>query len=223
MLMLLAAAAWAATPNPDRSTVSRSGYLVAPDTLEMELGVRWADARSVPTTLKYSIAGVVEPRLSASLSGVEAGAPGLEGGAKVRLIDDGDYGLALWAGSAVPVSAGEPWYGQLHGLLTIGLDHGIGLQFNGGGDGVQFGGVPLVGVVSVAPTRKLSLFVELAGRGVGPGCDGATCAYGNVIVDGGMGFLLTEILMIDGGAGWDLLADQPYATVGLTANFGSVR
>ncbi|MCB9696976.1 MAG: hypothetical protein H6738_09385 [Alphaproteobacteria bacterium] len=223
-------AALAATPNPDRPSVSRSGFLVAADTLELELGVAWADSRSVPTTLKYAIGEWVEPRVSANLSGVEAGLPALEAGTKIRLVDDGDQGFALWAGSAVPVSTEEGWYGQLHGLYTTGLGHGFGLQLNGGvgvvGDGaggVDFGGVPLVGALSVAPTRKLSLFAEVAGRVVGPGCDGATCAYGNVVVDGGIGFLLTEILLVDGGAGWDLAAQQPYAQLGLTANFGSIR
>ena len=230
MLVWTLAAAQAATPTPDRPSVSRGGMLVAPHTLELELGAQWAGASSVPATLKYSIAGAVEPRVSANLTGVEAGMPGLLGGAKIRLYDADRTAVALWAGSAIPVSNGEGYRAELHGLLTTSLSQGIGLQFNGGIDlggdddrGMLFLGAPLVGAVSYAPAGKVSTFAELAGRVGGPGCEDASCAYGDLIIDGGIGFLLTEVLMIDGGLGWMLRTEQPYAQLGLSANFGSVR
>lgn len=228
--LLLAGTALAATPNPDRPSVSRSGWLVAPDTLELELGFQWAAARSVPATLKYAISKVVEPRVSADLSGVNAGAPGLEAGAKFGLFQRSEFGFAVYAGSAVPVSTDEPWFGRVHALFTADLDGPFVLQVNAGldlagdgGGGVATDGVPLVGLFGWTPTGKLTLFAELAGKIGAPGCEGATCAYGRVVIDGGVGFQLTEILIVDAGAGWDLYAQQPYATVGMSANFGSVR
>ncbi len=228
LVLALAAVASAASPNPDRPSVSRSGFLVSPDTLELELGAQWAAARSVPTTLKYSIAGKVEPRASANLAGMESGAPALEAGLKVALVDK-EWGLALFGGSAVPVSASEPYGATLQGLLTAPLGGPVGLQVNSGVDvggngqgGLQLAGVPLVGAVTLAPLDRLSLFAELAGHVIAPGCDGAQCVFGQVIVDGGVGVLLTEILVVDVGAGWDLGNQQPYATVGLAANFGHI-
>jgi hypothetical protein len=221
--------ALAETPNPDRPSVSRTAHLVAPDTLELELGYLWANGNAVPALLKYSIAGVVEPRIGANLGGVGAGTPGLEGGLKVRLIEEGKWGLAAYGASAIPVSADEAWTGNLHGLFTTGLGGSLSLQLNAGldlagtGDGIGLAGFPIVAAVGLAPTRKLSLFVESAGKVAIPGCDDLQCAYGNVIFDGGVGFLLTEILVVDGGFGWDLLNDQPFAQVGITANVGSVR
>ncbi len=222
--------AQAATPTPDRPSVSRSGFLVAPDTLELELGARWAEGRSVPATLKYAIGAVVEPRISANLAGVESGSPGLEAGLKVRLLDQGRTGVALYAGSAVPVTAEEPWSGEVHGLCTTDFGHGIGLQADAGidlvgepGGGVAFGGVPIAGALLIGPAARASLFAELAGEVGGPGCEGRTCAFGQLVLDGGARFRLTEILVVDGAAGWDLAAQQPFATVGLAANFGSVQ
>lgn len=228
-MLLWMGIALAASPTPDRPTVSRSGSLVADDTLEMELGAMWGAVRTVPTTLKYSINGVVEPRLSANLDGIATGSPLMVAGAKIRLMEKRGDALALWASTSVPVNQAEPWRGELHALFDtalagdVGLGINAGLDFAGDGGGVTFAGVPLIGVVSLTPGSRFSVFAELAGRAGVPGCQDMACLYSQIIIDGGVLLSITEILTIDGGVGWMLPTQQPYGTLGLTANLGRLQ
>ncbi|HHO53431.1 MAG TPA: hypothetical protein ENK18_21810 [Deltaproteobacteria bacterium] len=228
-MLLWMGIALAASPTPDRPSVSRSGSLVADDTLELELGAMWGAVRTVPTTLKYSIDGVVEPRLSANLDGIANGSPMMQAGAKIRLMEKRGDALALWAGSTVPVHGGEPWLGEIHMLFStdlagdLGFGLNAGLDFAGDGGGVTFAGVPLIGLVSLTPGSRFSVFAELAGRAGVPGCRDLGCLYSQITLDGGVYLSITEILTLDGGVGWSLPTQQPYGTLGLTANLGRLE
>lgn len=221
LLALTALAAVAATPTPDRPSVSRAGYLVAPNTLELEAGLAWSeDARTAPTTLKYAFGEVVEARISANLAGFDR-APGLEAGAKFRLLSSEDVGFAVFLGSAVPTSSIEPWSGTALALVTVPVDAWF-IQVNGGLDlvgqpgGVAFGGVPLVGAVGRSLGSSFTVFGEAGATFGGARC-GSVCGG---VLDAGVGWLLTEILVVDAGLGWDLDNGAPFVQAGLTANFG---
>jgi len=216
-------AAIAATPNPDRPSVSRSGFLVAQNTLEMETGLAFQDrATTVPTTLKYNVAGVVEPRLSADFSGFDNGTPALEAGAKIRILDSTDIGLAAFAASAVPLGS-EPWVGTAQALVTLPFDGGLSLQFNGGVLLTPEGlGIPLVGAFGFPITGNFSGFVEVAAVLADGRCPGA-CASSSEVIDGGLAWGLTEILTVDAGLGYSLSDAQLFGAAGLTANFGTFR
>ncbi len=221
LLSLYLSVALADTPNPDRPSVSRSGYLVASDTLEMETGLAFQGrTTTVPTTLKYSIRDVVEPRLSADFSGFDNGLPGLEAGAKIGIIGSDDLGFAAFIASAVPMG-GEDWYGTAQVLATIPLDNGFSIQLNGGLLFVAngYGGVPLAGAFGFPIVGNFSGFVE----GAAVLACGVGCAASNGVIDGGLAWGLTEILTLDTGLGYDLDAAQPFAAAGLTANFGAFR
>lgn len=223
ILTAVALTAFAATPNPDRPSVSRSGYLIAPGTLELESGLAWTrNLRAAPHTLKVAFGDPVEARLSADLAAFDV-SPGLEAGLKVRVADTDDFGFCAFLGSAIPTMAGEPWAGTAQGLLTVPIDAwfvqgNLGVDLVAGDEpgSVRFGGVPAVVAVGRA-FGPFSTFVEAAGT-LGGGCD----ACGGVI-DGGVGWLLTEILILDVGVGWDLDGAAPVVQAGLTANFGRVQ
>ena len=225
LFVILAAgsAAQAATPNPDRPSVSRSGFLVAQNTLEMETGLAFQDrATTVPSTLKYSVAGVVEPRLSADFSGFDDGTPALEAGAKIRILDNTDIGLAAFAASAVPLGS-ETWTGTAQALVTLPFDRGLSLQFNGGILFTPQGlGVPLVAAFGFPITGNFTGFVEGALVLADGRCAGG-CASSSEVVDGGLAWGLTEILTVDVGLGYSLSDAQLFGAVGLTANFGAFR
>ena len=221
---LAASPAFAASPNADRPSVSRSGFLVADDTLEMETGLAFQDrTTTVPSTLKYSVKGVVEPRLSADFSGFDTGNPALEAGAKIRLVSTEDVGLALFAASAIPLRT-EPWYGTFQGLLTLPFDNGMSLQFNGGLLFVEAGyaGIPFAGAFGFPIAGNFSGFVEVAAV-LGDAQCGGGCAASNGVIDGGLAWGLTEILSVDIGAGYDLDDSQIFGATGLMANFGAFR
>jgi len=223
-LALLSSSAFAAAPNADRPSVSRSGFLVADDTLEMETGLAFQNrTTTVPSTLKYSIKGIVEPRLSADFSGFDTGNPALDAAAKIRLISTDDLGLALYAGSAVPLG-GEEWVGTFQALATIPFESGVSLQFNGGLLFVEQGyaGIPLVGAFGFPIFGNFSGFVEVAVVLADAQC-GNGCPASNGIVDGGLAWGLTEILSLDTGIGYDIDNGQLFGAAGLTANFGSFR
>ncbi|MBX2800244.1 MAG: hypothetical protein KTR31_21370 [Myxococcales bacterium] len=229
--LILTSVAMAATPTPDRPYVTRTGQLVAKNTLEMELGSAFAagPTRSVPSALKFSIAGLVEPRIMADLGGVLGGTPGLGAGAKIRLFDSEGSALAMWVASAVPIADGEIWSGQFHALFTTDLTDTLNLRIQGGLDfiaesaGGPFGGTPVTGALTLFPMDYVSVFVEVAGRAGGPGCDGAACAYGDLIFQGGGGLRLTDTFTLDGAIGYSVLNESVLGTVGFTGNFGQVN
>ena len=232
VLMLAVGSALATAPTPDRPYVSRTGFLVAKDTLEQELGLQFETGtpsrRLVPATLKYSVRGRAEVRTSADLAGIAPGGqPGLEVGAKFRLMATKQDAFALWLNSALPVGTGEAWFGEVHALFSTVLTKTLRLRLNAGLDfietdgGVSFGGTPLTAAVTYKPNRRVGVFGELAGKAGAPGCgDGTACAYGDVILNGGARVGLTEHLALDAALGYRFLDEQFYVTTGLTANFG---
>lgn len=220
---LLASAALAATPTPDRPHVSRSGYLVAPNTLELEAGARWSESgASAPALVKYAFEDHVEGRISADLSSLD-GSPSLVAGTKLRVVGNEDLGLAAYLASAVPTSSREPWYGTAQALATLPLEPAF-LQFNAGVDlvgapgGVRFGGVPVAMLAGVGFADAYTAFAEVAAR-AGGGCR-AVCSG---VVDAGIGWLLTDVLRIDAGVGWNLDSGAPVVQAGLAANLGRFR
>lgn len=221
----LATVASAAAPNPDRPSVSRSGYLIAPKSLEIESGLAWQGGqRSAPSMLKLRPASILEVRLGADLSGLD-GAPGLEAGAKFRLAETDDVGLAAFVASAVPTNAGEPWFGTAQLLLSVPIDRvtlqaNAGLELVGTPGGVDFGGVPLVGLVGFAIDDSLSVFGEIAGLFGASYCGRGACRG---VIDGGIGWFVTDSTILDAGLGWDLDNGVPIVQIGLGANFGAVR
>ncbi|MEN0062623.1 MAG: hypothetical protein AAGA48_10770 [Myxococcota bacterium] len=228
MLWMIATAAWAAYPTPDRPYVTRSGALVAANTLELELGYRYLNVSQVPAALKYTVkGGVVEARVEANLSGVGQNAPDLLAGMKVKLLRQERNSLALWAASAVPVGEGEAWRGELHLLFTTVLSSAVGLRVESGidfvgGDGINFGGVPLNAAVTYHPVRRFGLIGEVSGVIGSPGCDDR-CIYGNAQVMAGIRGRLTELLVVDASGGYAFTPDEPFVGVGFTSNFGRVE
>ena len=230
MLAWILPVAMAATPRPDRPLVTRTGALAEPYTLEMELGATFADGptRAVPAALKYSIGGVVEPRIMTNLGAYEAGTPGLELGIKVRMFasDDGTNALAMWVSSRVPMR-NEAWRGQWHALFTTQLAKPLWMRVNGGLDFVEdgegsltFGGTPLTWALVLEPTSGFDLFAELAGRAGGPDCEGTACAYGDLAFSVGAAVAVTPILVVDAAVGYSARTNDAIGTVGLTSNFG---
>lgn len=224
LLGLLAAAALAATPTPDRPHVSRSGYLVAPSTLEMEAGASWSEAgHAAPALVKYAFEDYVEGRIGVDLASLD-GAPSLEAGTKIRIVNNEDVGLAAYLASAVPTSSRERWHGTAQGLLTIPFEPAY-VQLNAGAllvgapGGVRFGGMPLAALAGVGFGRTFTGFAEVAALAGGE-CQGAMCQG---LVDVGVGWLLTDILRVDAGVGWDLDWGGPRVQAGLAANLGRFR
>lgn len=224
-LFAFASAASGASPTPDRPTVSRAGSLVAPNTLELEAGGLWAGDAGAPALLKYAAGDRLELRVGGDLAGVNTRSPGIEAGVKLGLVASDATGLAVWLGSKVPVDRVETWDSSAQLLWTQALDDRWTVQANTGIEvigreqgGVRFGGVPVVALVSPQLTRHLSVFLEGAALVGGP-----SGALSRGIVDGGIGWTLTEIVVLDAAFGWDLDARQPFAQLGLTANLGRVE
>lgn len=223
------AVALAASPTPDRPTVSRGGYLNAADTLELEAGPSWQGGSSaVPASLEYTVGGAIQPQLGADLAGFDQGVPSLEAGLKIRVLESEEIGLAAFVASALPTSDQDPWYGTLAGLITAPLPAEAALTINVGADfsgepsgGIAFVGVPVSSAVSTRLWGPVDGFAEIAALLGDDACDG-DCSIGHWIFDGGVAIGLTEILVVDGALGWDLYAGEPFLSVGLSANFGTL-
>jgi hypothetical protein len=211
--------AQATEPIPDRPMASGSGYLVATRSLELELGGRWQDGLTVPARVKFGAAKIFEPRVGFDLSGVDGGHPDLTVEAKFGLIQEEGIGLALLAGSAFPVADTERWHGTLRVLMTLPFER-FALRANVGGnllydgEGIAFGGVPVLAAVELPFTSSVGAFFE-GGTIAGAGWDQA-------LLDGGLQWRLTEIVALDTAVGWDIGADSPVVHLGLTANLGRV-
>lgn len=227
MWWLMATAAMAAFPVPDRPYTARSGALVAKKTLELELGYRYLNVSQVPAALKYSIAGVVEARVESNLSGVGNNAPDLLAGAKIKLVRKKKRAFALWLASGIPVSE-EVWEGELHALFTTFLSDRTGLRIETGvdfvgGDSVGFGGVPVNAAVTFHPIKRFGLIADVSGTIGTPGCEDLVCVYGDVQALGGVRGRLTKLLVVDVSGGYSFEADAPFVGVGFTSNFGRVE
>lgn len=211
-------AAEAASPTPDRPTRGYAGHLVAGGTLEVETGYLAANGGSaVPTMLKYS-ARDFEPRVGLDLAGFGNDAPGLFIGSKFKLMDREGTAMSLMLESALPVGAAEAWTAKAWFLLDAPLGERLGCTFNTGVDfmgGPDIYGVPLIFGLSAPLAGGFSLFGE-----------GATELIDfrllqDWLVDGGVQWTPTSIVVIDGAIGYEINADVLWLTAGLTVNLGS--
>ena len=217
--LLASAQALATEPVPDRPMSTATGYLVAARSLELELGGRWQQGFTVPARIKFGAGKVFEPSVGFDLSGVDGGHPNLMVGGKVGLIQEEGIGLALLASSAFPIAEGERWHGTLRALMTLPFDR-FAVRANVGGDlyydgeGIAFGGVPLSAALELPFTSSVGAFLE-AGTIAGAGWDQA-------LLDGGLCWRLTEIMVLDTAVGWDIGAGSPFVHLGMTTNLGRV-
>ena len=217
--LLVSTQALATEPIPDRPMATSSGYLVATRSLELELGGRWQQGFTVPARIKFGAARIFEPRIGFDLSGVDGGHPNLELGGKFGIIQEEGIGLSVLAVSAFPVAETERWHGTVRGVMTLPFDRfalraNLGLDLVGDGEGVAFAGVPLLGALELPFTSSIGAFFEVGGV-AGTGWD-------RMLLDGGLAWHITEIVILDTAAGWDLAADSPFVHLGMTANLGRV-
>ncbi len=212
--------ALAADPVPDRPTRTSSAYLVAPRSVELELGTRWADVPSVPARFKYAIGQVLEPRLYMDLAGIDSGHPRLRLEGKVGLFRRQDSAFSLLFTSTTPADLDTPWSGQALALTTVSLrpvhlSFNAGLVFEGrGDDAIGLAGVPLSLALGSRMPGPFSWFGESA-----------------VVVDGGARDWLAElglrmaatgIIDLDFGLGWSQSMDSIFVDLGFTANVGTL-
>lgn len=224
--------ALAAEPTPDRPGLSHTARLGTPHTLELETGVAWSQAGAVtgttgtagtfavPTRLEYDFDGVFEPHVAADLASFGA-VPNLSAGAKLKLLRRERMAAALYVASAIPVTAGQPWSGAARLLVTGAFRSGVWVQADGGVNlvgasdpRVAIAGFPALLQIGTPLGERFGVFVE----------GGATYAGGTVgglLLDAGGRAHLTEIVIFDAGFGWDLQSGVPFATVGLSVNFGT--
>ena len=219
VLLVSSTAAAAASPNPDRPAVADTARLVGAGTVEAEAGGLWSQGVHMPVLAKYG-AGVWEPRLGADLSGAGNGAPGLYAGTKVRLVQKQAAAFALGLSSALPVGADDRWWGSARALVDLSGRSGLGLRANtglelGGADGhIVVTGIPAVLDLGTTVGHSWRVFMEGAAT---IGLDGTV--RGDA-ADVGLGWTVTDIAVVDAGAGWDVQAEHPYAQLGVTVNLG---
>ncbi len=220
LLALVSCAAALAAPVSDRPAFSPSAFLVRPRSLEVEIGSLWQDGASVPARFKYGVGRVFEPRIGLDLSGLDDGRPDLTLQGKFKLLLEGEHALAFLAESAFPVADDERWSGLLAFLYTAALPS-LDLRATAGLDlsaptanGVAYTGVPLTLLVGMPFTSSLSGFAE-GGTVIDEG-------FRDWRAQGGLLWQLTGILVVDAAGGWDFGARVPFATVGLTANLGTL-
>jgi hypothetical protein len=222
LLALASLAAALAAPVTDRPAFSPSAFLVQPRSLEVEIGSRWSYDLTVPTRLKYGVGRVFEPRIGFDLSGVDDGDPDLSVQGKFRLLLEGEHALAFLADSSFPVADDDRWSGFLALLYTaalpaLDLRATAGLELGpppSGDPGVAWTGVPLTLLVGTPFTASLSGFTE-GGTVIDEG-------FRTWRVQGGLLWQITGILVVDVAAGWDFDARDPFATLGMTANLGTL-
>lgn len=212
-------AAHANEPAPDRPMETAGGYLMSARSLELEVGGRWQQGFEVPARIKYGGGKIFEPRVAFDLSGVDQGQPDLVVEGKFGLSQKEGVGLALLAASAFPVAEGERWHGTVRALMTLPLKSlslraNIGLDLVGDGQGIAFGGVPLLAALEIPFGSSMGGYLE-AGTVANTG-------WNQALFDGGLFWRLTDILVLDTAVGWDLGAGSPFVHLGMTANLGRV-
>lgn len=211
----------ASAPVPDRPTQSASARLVASGSLEAELGANFTEyGTEVPLRIKGST-GKVEPRATLDLGSMGYGAPGLDVGTKLSLVEDRSVALAGQVRSDVPLD-GEEWTGEVGGLFTVYNKQGLELRADValalvGGGGIQSAGVPVSGLLGWGVSSRWAGFVD-----VGVTFQGGGTATAPVMMGGGR-WRPTDILAGDLAVGWDAESGSPMAAVGMAANFGRIR
>jgi hypothetical protein len=213
----LATPALAATPNPDRPSFSRTGFLVEDRSVELEGGFNWAAGEPAGSLMPKVGLGRVEPRVGIDFfSGGAAFTPGL----KVGLVQQSGLGVSAHAHVGVPTGGGGAT-GDAGGLLTGVLAGGQVLQANLGvrtsmsDAGITVVDVPLAGLVGVPFGERWSAFGEgvLMLRQVSPPLQ----------LNAGLGCNITKSMVLDTALSWTTGTDTIGATAGLTANFGQFR
>ncbi len=212
--------AHAGAPVPDRPTHSRSGRLVSSGSLEMELGAGWnGEGATVPLRVKGSN-GRVEPRGTLDLGTMGDGAPGLEVGTKLAIVQDRTVQIAGQVHSDIPLG-GEVWEGEVGGLMSLyksGLEirADVSLALVGGG-GIDSAGVPVSGLVGWSVNNRWAGFVDAGVTFYGGGTATAP------LIMGGARWKPTDRLYADMALGWDAEVGGPTAALGMATNFGRLR
>jgi len=221
LAVLMPSLAVAGTPVPDRPTQSGSARLVSSGSLEAELGANFSEyGTELPLRIKGST-GKVEPRATLDLGSMGYGAPGLDIGTKLSLVQDRTVALAGQARSDVPLD-GEEWTGEIGGLFTFYNKHGLEIRTDValalvGGGGIYSAGVPVSGLVGWSVSSRWAGFVD-----VGVTFQGGGTATAPVMMGGGR-WRPTDMLAGDLAVGWDAETGGPMAAVGMAANFGRIR
>jgi hypothetical protein len=215
--LALAGPALAATPNPDRPSFSRTAFLVADRSVEVEGGFNWAAGAPAGSLLPKVGLGRVEPRVGVDFaSGFAAFTPGV----KVGLLQQSGLGVAAHAHVGLPTGGGAKT-GEAGGLLTGVLAGGQVLQANLGvrtalsDAGITVVDVPLAGLVGVPLGKRWSAF--------GEGVLMLRQAGTPVQFNGGVGCSLTKSMVLDSALSWTPGSDTIGVTAGLTANFGQLK
>lgn len=212
-----AAPAAAATPNPDRPSFSRTGFLVVDRSVELEGGFNWAAGAPAGSLLPKVGLGRVEPRVGIDFfEGGAAFTPGV----KVGLVQQSGLGVAAHAHVGVPTGGGGTT-GEAGGLLTGVLAGGQVLQANLGvrtamsDAGISVVDVPLAGLLGVPFGKRWSAF--------GEGVVMLRQAGTPVQINGGLGCGITKSMVLDTALSWTPGSGTIGATAGLTANFGQFK
>ena len=206
--LLALGAALAASPTPDRPTLSDSAFLVPARHLELEVGGHWQQAFSMPAKMKLGIGDVFEPRICFDMAGIDQRQPHLFLAGKIGLLRQSEHGLAILLGSSLPVTEEERWLGSLRALFTSDLER-IFFQLNAGLDmqaagnqGLSFIGVPLMFAVGGPLGSNLRAYGEV-GTTVWAGFSGW-------MLDTGLHWRVTDILVLDAAVGWDIDQRGPF-------------
>ena len=232
VLLLAAASALAAAPNPDRPYVTRTAFLIEERTLEAEIGLELAQALAVPVTLKYALGNVAEVRLwGRSRRGARRRAQprrGPEGGV-LRL-----WRAGLCALGGVPgfptcnLAPGEP--SSTCSTQACSAERGSPwrIRVNGGLDLLTQEATPAdprlaMGLaLTYKPDKRLRFFGEVNGSLALLTCS-AEDRCGVDSVSGGTLVHLTQHLALDAGVGYRIPDSDGYVTIGMVANFGSFK
>ncbi len=220
LLILVASTAQASTPVPDRPTHSRSGKLIATNTLEGELGATFdEEGVVVPLRVKWSN-GRLEPRVTVDLASMGSGAPVMDVGGKIGIVQDRKVQFAAQALSAIPMG-GEIWTGEVGALFTFYNKNGLEVRTDlalalVGGGSLNTAGMPFSGLAGWALNKRWSAFV-----------DGSTTLYAGGVGDaplvvGGARWRPTTNLTADMALGWDFETGGPSASLGVSGNFGQL-
>ena len=218
IILLISPAALGAPPTPDRPSVSLTGSLAQPGSIEMEIGSLWTGkAFHAPTYVKYSYRGLLEPRIGMDLATMSASNAHCWLGLKGRLLKTKRFALAAYVESTLPVATKSPTKGTIQLLLDVNLSSRVWLQVNAGvnidGDSVNgFDSVPVTLLVGTMVRKNMGLFLEGA----------ATITEdGDVsgIVGAGMGWKFSDRAIFDVGLGFNVSESAPMIQMGLSINF----
>lgn len=229
----------AATPTPQRPTVSSDTNLTAPGTIEIESGFAMEAGESfdLPNTLKLGLAETSEvfvgfsPQRSTSVPGPNPrGAGDVLVGTRARLFEDGDFATALQFATRLPggnggessISGDTDFFlagivGNRMGELDVTGFYQLGLLGDGDDDSI-FAEHTAALALSAAASDTVGVFGEIAAI-FRPDLDTNV-----VLVTGGASWNWVPNLTWDGALLVGLTEDSPdyQLLVGLTWNLGGI-